>query len=242
MATPEENRANLMANRKKIYALEKGVMENKKNAYLNRSMSTVNMHLIMRNREAAFGGNRQLANYNTDMLFSNRRGILHALPDDTVVQKNFKDCMLNKVKLEFLEHRSELNTEVMDINKDIQAVNESMMAVNKRIMALNEEIVNFNAKKIAENKEWLDSGVPGAGNPTPDGNAAIIAANAAKIAEVDARMKKNAGTTAANRESLLERRAKIEKNTEDIYARRKRIEENAAKIKANADRVAALFD
>jgi len=241
MATPEENAKNIAANKKRMHALGRDVMENKKNAYLDRSMAMVNRHLIMRNREAAFGGNRQLANSNTSNLFRNRRGILHALPEDTDVQRNFKNSMLNKVRLEFLDHRSELNAEVMDINKDIMNVNEAMVAVNRRIMELNEKIVTYNKGMIADNKEWLDNGVPGVDNPTPDSNAEIVAANAAKIDEVEARAKKNAETTKANRENILERRARIEANTKEIYERREKILENAENIKKNAARVAALF-
>ena len=241
MSTPEETEAKITENKRRIYALETGVIENKKNAYLNKSMAMADMHLIMRNREAAFGGNRQLANVNTDNIFANKRAILHALPEDTDVQRNFKNALLNKVKLEFLDHRSELNEKVIEVNMYIMRVNEDMIEINKRIMDLNEEIVNFNKGMIDENKKWLDDGVSGSENPTAEKNAAIVTGNARRIDKIEARMKKNAGLIMSNKGKILECRNRIDADTKDIYERRDKIMANAKNIKKNRERVVELF-
>jgi hypothetical protein len=53
--------------------------------------------------------------------------------------------MINKAKIDFLEHRSSLNAKVLGITERIAAINAMMIEVNRDIMAANEEIVGFNA-------------------------------------------------------------------------------------------------
>ena len=64
-------------------------MANKALVYQSRSMIEENRLMIMSNYSAAFMGNRQLANSNTDEIFSNRAEILQGMDSDGDVQENY---------------------------------------------------------------------------------------------------------------------------------------------------------
>ena len=85
-------------------------MANKALAYQSRSMIEENRLMILSNYAAAFMGNRQLANSNTDEIFNNRAEILNAMDAVGDVQENYVNAQKNKEKLDFLRHRSELNS------------------------------------------------------------------------------------------------------------------------------------
>ena len=55
-----------------------------------------NRLMIMSNYSAAFMGNRQLANANTDEIFSNRAAILASMDTDGDVQENYVNAQTNK--------------------------------------------------------------------------------------------------------------------------------------------------
>jgi len=235
-----ENKANIAKNRSAIFNLEGSVNHNKANAYLTRSVVAENSALISKNYNAAFLGNRQLANENTDALFRNRIALAQCLPSSTDVEVNYREASINKAKLAFLDHRSTVNGQVLSITQDMAALNAQAIAINRRIMEANENIKDFNSKLISENTAWLDGSLHH--HATPEGNAAMIAANAAKIAAITERVHGNnraaeelLATTEANRNAALansaqiaERRQAILKNYEQIKANRHRIAERVA--------------
>ena len=89
MSTSEVNKAAIAQNHKKIFEIEAQVMANKALVYQSRSMIEENRLMIMSNYSAAFMGNRQLANSNTDEIFSNRAEILQGMDSDGDVQENY---------------------------------------------------------------------------------------------------------------------------------------------------------
>lgn len=224
-----ENKAKISANRAKIFELEGVVNHNKAKAYSLRSKVAENAALIAKNYNAAFLGNRQLANENTDALFRNRIALFQCLPTNTDVERNYREAKINQAKLEFLDHRSTLNGQVLSISQDQAALNAQAIAINRRIMETNESIREKNSALIAENTSLIGHNH---GTPTPEGNAAIVAANSAKIAEINARVNTNGNamdaleaTTDTNRTAALE-------NSHQIAQR-------FAAIKANHDLIAA---
>ena len=157
MATAASNRKNIMRNRKALFGLECQVTANKSKAYATRSAIEENRALILKNYTAAFMGNRQLANQNTDDIFRNRRTILSSLFDaQTDVQKNFVESSLNEASIDYLEHRAELNASVLEVNRMMAEVNAGLIEINSKIMKSNESIVvliveicSFNSKILA---------------------------------------------------------------------------------------------
>lgn len=140
----------VLFNFNRIFELEGCVNHNKARAYLLRSKVAENSALIAKNYNAAFLGNRQLANENTDALFRNRIALMQCLPAGNEVQVNFREAKINQAKLAFLDHRSVVNGQVLSISQDMAAVNAQAIAVNRRIMETNESIREKNSALIGK--------------------------------------------------------------------------------------------
>jgi hypothetical protein len=134
----------------RIFELEGTVNHNKAKAYLARSVVAENAALISKNYNAAFLGNRQLANENTDALFRNRIALAQSLPADSEVEINFREATINQAKLAFLDHRSAVNGQVLSISQDLAALNAQAISINKRVLEANESIKDFNSALIGE--------------------------------------------------------------------------------------------
>ena len=133
MSSSETNKAAIAANRKTIFNIESNVLSNKALVYQSRSMIEENRLMIMSNYSAAFMGNRQLANANTDEIFSNRAAILASMDTDGDVQENYVNAQTNKSSLDFLAHRSALNSSVLAISAKMADINSQLVAVNQEI-------------------------------------------------------------------------------------------------------------
>jgi hypothetical protein len=132
----------------RIFELDGCVNHNKARAYLARSLIAENAALINKNYNAAFLGNRQLANENTDALFRNRIALAQSLPATNEVETNYREATVNAAKLAFLDHRSRLNGEVLSVAQDLAALNSQAISINRRVMELNENIKEQNARWI----------------------------------------------------------------------------------------------
>jgi hypothetical protein len=235
-----ENKSNIQANRRKIFELENHVLYNRALAHATRSLVVENQAVIRKNYGAAFNGNRQLANQNTDDLFRNRLAIIRNIEAKTPVEVNYKEALTNRTKLEFLAHRSKLNERVIKISEDLSGINKQLIDVNRSILDTNEEIVQFNAKLIANNAELLSHGVD-ASKATPESNAELIAHNSAKIAEISKRAAANKEHIQGLFDAAARNRAATVSNAQAILDRRDRILENHNKIVANQKKVASFI-
>ena len=173
MSDAERNKLAINENRKRIFAIDAEVMTNKAMIYSSRAIIEENRSMILSNYSAAFMGNRQLANHNTDEIFKNRHAILDNINTRTTTESNFINAQKNKASLDFLKHRSELNSEVLEISKEISDINAKLIEINERIMASNQNIVDFNSKHIDINTELLNN-IPDPEKATPESNAAQI--------------------------------------------------------------------
>merc|ERR1719158_1402871 len=107
-----------------------------------------NRNLILQNYSAAFVGNRQMANQNTDDIFKNRVAILDAMKIEGPVQENFRNTKYNEASIEYLENRSLLNNRVAKVNQKMSEINTLLIEANNMIMKSNGDIVDFNAAQI----------------------------------------------------------------------------------------------
>ena len=240
MATVASNRKNIMRNRKALFGLECQVTTNKTNAYSTRSAIEENRALILKNYTAAFMGNRQLANQNTDDIFRNRRTILSSLDVQNDAQKNFVESSLNEASIDYLEHRADLNASVLEVNKMMAEVNAKLIEINSRIMKSNESIVAFNSKNLAINSKILASGLS-VGTATPASNAKRIARNKERLANILKVAKANSSVITGLLKIASKNRSAIEKNSVGIFARRKLIEDNQKKITQNQAKVSKML-
>jgi hypothetical protein len=211
-------------------------MSNKALAYQSRSMIEENRLMILSNYSAAFMGNRQLANANTDEIFNNRAAILQGMVAEGDVQENFVNAHTNKSALDFLRHRSSLNSSVLSISEKLAAINTQLVEINREIMNANADIVAFNGEQIAANSEMLNGSLT-ASSATPESNAQLVAANSKSMADLLANVSKNKGkidelleTSRSNAEALMKNKEEINERRNSIMENRKGIAENKAKI------------
>jgi len=241
MASPQVNKDNINDNRRKLFLLEHQVLKNKADIYLTRETIMENRSAIQKNYEAAFNGNRQLANANTDAMFRNRSQIVRNLPSDDQVKANFREAMLNKVKIEALDHRSKLNEKVNSVSEELAAINARLIEINVQLRATTVEAIKFNHDLIAVGKSWIENGVDGAKTATPESNAKLIAENASKIDEISKRVEVNAKKNAANYAQTQANKFKIEANAATILSKRAEMEANRHAIEENSAKIAAAI-
>jgi len=235
-----ENTKHISENRGKIFTLENQVLYNRSLAHATRALVTENGALINKNYQAAFVGNRQLANQNTDDVLRNRYAIIRNIPAKSQVETNYREALTNQARLEFLDHRSKLNERVLKVTEQIQAANRSLINVNRDIMDSNETIAQFNKTQIEKNTKLIAEGAD-ASKATPEGNAAIISHNSDKIKEIQKRSEANKERINSVFESAKNNRTAAVANSEAIMARRERILENHRLIAANQAKVAAFI-
>lgn len=227
-------------NRRKIFELENKVLGNKALLYATRSQINENASSIRRNYDAAFIGNRQLANQNTDDIFRNRVAIVRNAEAKNDLQVQYRAALENKTRLEFLEHRSKLNERALKVSERLAAVNKTAIDINRDVMDNNENIVQFNAKTIADNARLLAEGVD-LSKVTKGDLDALVAANRDRIAAIA----KRAGDNGQKLQDVLDaasaNRTSISNNSTGIYARRAEILNNQRKIRENQAKVAQFI-
>jgi len=233
------NKKNIAENEATLHALHGKIMGNKCFIYKARAMIEENRNLILQNYTAAFVGNRQMANDNTDSIFKNRMAILKAMKIEGPVQENWLNSKKNESKIEYLENRSLLNNRVAKVNEKMSEINKQLIECNDTILKSNEEIVLFNSAQIETNKKLLD-GIKEE-KATPEANAARIEENKKRIGVLLERCKKYSKEKVGGENSGIvmaqQNREKIIANTKDIMKRRVKIEENRAIITENAKKV-----
>jgi len=104
------NRKAISANEAKLHNLHLEVMTNKEDLYAIRADIEANHALILKNYAAAFTGNRQMANQNTEDIWKNRCVILDCIKVEGLDQELWRDTKYNEAGTDFLIFRSQLTT------------------------------------------------------------------------------------------------------------------------------------
>ncbi|MEC9248813.1 MAG: hypothetical protein VX986_07315 [Pseudomonadota bacterium] len=242
MSTSEQNLKGIKKNRRSLFELEGQVMINKARAYATRSNIEENRYLILKNYVAAFVGNRQLANQNTDDIFENRIAILENvdLDENNPAQVNFREAQINKAKVDFLDHRAKLNETVLAVNEDLLNVNEVLISVNERILEANELIKTFNSHEIDANKNLLEGDIAPE-EASPESNAEVVASNAERIRELTEIALSNSDRIESIYDAVATHRQIIQENSDSILSRRDGIEENHEAIVDNKKIIAEMI-
>jgi hypothetical protein len=231
MSKSKINAKAIQQNKKRIFKIDADVMTNKANAYLSRSIIEENRMMILSNYSAAFLGNRQLANSNTDEVFDNRNAILSNYKAKNEVEENYINAQKNKASLDFLKHRSELNTALLKVSEEMAAVNAKLIAINKKIMDANQSIVDFNAVQIATNKALINGGLKPQ-SAKPASNAKIIKANKSAMVSLEKNVKNN-------RKRMADLMSKSEKNADALMQNKGQIKQRRKAALANREKILA---
>jgi hypothetical protein len=239
-ATTTANRSKISKNEASLHQLHLEVMTNKEQLYEIRSIIEENRALILKNYAAAFVGNRQMANQNTEDIFKNRKAILHTIKTSTQVEENWRLSKTNEATCDSLEHRSKLNNRVQKVNELMSKANEKLIEINRSIMAGNEEIVKFNKEQIETNRKILEAGILPE-KATPEANEERIASNMKRIEVIQERNAKYDQKCEEMMKQVNENRAHIIENAKKIDARRDAIRANRKNIVANGKKVCELI-
>ena len=234
MGNSEQNKKAIAENRKRIFSLDAEVMTNKTLIYASRSMIEENRLMILSNYSAAFMGNRQIANNDTDEIFENRHAILDNVDTHGDVEENFVSSQKNKASLDFLQHRSQLNSTVLEISEKMAIINAALIDVNRAIMESNQAIVDFNSEQIAVNSALL-SGDLQLSKATPESNAETIENNKKMMADLEKRV-------ADNREKMESLVNTLEANAQGLADNKKAIAERRGAMLANRNKIMANKD
>jgi len=238
----KENAGNIKSNKARLHEIEGAVMGNKQKLYAERAYIEENRGLILTNYTAAFLGNRQMANQNTEDIFRNRKAIVkHYKTDGDAVKINFAESRLNEARIDYLEHRAGMNAKVAAVNEKMVKINQLLIEVNDTTMENNKDIVDFNTKHVEINTKMLSGELV---FKNSDGSAASPEKNMERIERNLQRMAEICEVAVANAEKHQElltaakaNREKVQENSKAIYERREQIEKNHESIAANASKI-----
>lgn len=236
----KENQANIKKNKALLHELESTVLGNKQQLYMERAIIEENRMLILKNFTAAFMGNRQMANQNTDDILRNRKAIVKSVKAVDAVQVNFAESRLNEARIDYMEHRAKMNARVAAGNQKMAEINTLLIEVNNQIMEGNQETVDFNTKHLDINTKLI-SGDLKLDEATAENNATRIERNTKRIGEITAQAKTNSESHAKVLEIAKENSKKIVENAKAIQDRRVEIEKNHEKIAGNATKIAEMI-
>ena len=217
-----DNQNKIQENRRKIFELDALVNANKTKVEVCRASVEQNYAAIMRNYNAAYMGNHNLLNQNTDEILRSRLAILSNMVAEKEVEVDFRESMNNMAQLDFLEHKSEVNKATLEVNKLLSEVNSKLIEINRIIMKKNEDSLEFNQNNLAQNKKFLN----GEFHPSK----ATLEDNRDRSHSNSDRCDKIEDTAMDNKKKIIEVQSNTEKNSVDILKNAVQISERREKI------------
>ena len=228
-----ENKTNIRKNKRRIFELDAEVSTTYAELMLLLADIEENRSLLQRNFTSAFMGNRSIAIDNVDDLYDCRIAMLEALDPSTDIQTNFKVRMLNQVRIEQLENRTDLNDTLRDIATKMIEVNQMFQSVNSLITEANESVVDQGDNMISENADWADGLIAKQmTKATSNANAQSVKSNTERLQKLLER-----AHIAENEANDLVRR--VEDDTKGILELGDQIAKRRERIQADRERVVA---
>ena len=228
-----ENKTNIRKNRRRIFELDAEVSTTYAELMLLLADIEENRSLLQRNFTSAFMGNRSIAIDNVDDLYDCRIAMLEALDPSTDIQTNFKVRMLNQVRIEQLENRTDLNDTLRDIATKMIEVNQMFQSVNSLITEANESVVDQGDNMISENADWADGLISKQmTKATSNANAQSVKSNTERLQKLLER-----AHIAENEANDLVKR--VEDDTKGILELGDQIAKRRERIQADRERVVA---
>jgi hypothetical protein len=102
------------------------------------------------------GGNREMIMRTTDDVYRNRLMMLNLLKPESAEQAAFQDSMINKTKLEYLQHRNTMNRRMIEISQEMAKAIKAIGEASEKFYHANEEMAAYIQDIASENAEWLD--------------------------------------------------------------------------------------
>jgi len=101
-------------------------------------------------------GNRELIMRTTDDVFRNRLMMIEQLTPTNADQEALQLSMANRVKVEYLDHRTKINRKMASIALKMAEAIRALGEVSQTFYELNEGMVNYIDEVADTNGQWLD--------------------------------------------------------------------------------------
>ena len=156
---PEQQAAMIAEQTRRAFDVEAFVQFNVAQTQVARSIVEENVTDAMQSWAINAGGNREMIMRTTDDVFRNRLMMLNLLKPQDSVQAAFQDSMINKTKLEYLQHRNTMNRRMVDIAQDMALAIKAIGEASEKFLHANEEMAAFIDDVADENAVWFDGGL-----------------------------------------------------------------------------------
>jgi hypothetical protein len=156
---PEAQAAMIAEQTKRAFDVEAYVQFNVAQTQVARSIVEENVTDAMQSWAINAGGNREMIMRTTDDVYRNRLMMLNLLRPETPEQAAFQESMINKTKLEYLQHRNTMNRRMVEIAQEMATAIKNIGAASEKFYHANEEMAAFIQDVATENAQWLDGGL-----------------------------------------------------------------------------------
>jgi hypothetical protein len=153
---PEAQAAMIAEQTKRAFDVEAYVQFNVAQTQVARSIVEENVTDAMQSWAINAGGNREMIMRTTDDVYRNRLMMLNLLTPENPVEAAFQESMINKTKLEYLQHRNVMNRRMADIAHDMAMAIKAIGTASEKFYNANEEMAAFINDVADENAEWYD--------------------------------------------------------------------------------------
>lgn len=152
-----EQQAKLIAEQtRRAFDVEAYVQYNVAQTQVARSIVEENVTDAMQSWAINAGGNREMIMRTTDDVYRNRLMMLNLLKPENPVEAAFQESMINKTKLEYLNHRNTMNRRMVDIAHDMAMAIKAIGQASEKFYLANEEMAAFINDTADENAIWFD--------------------------------------------------------------------------------------
>ena len=236
MSQPDLNLANI-ENLKRIYQTESSILWSRAQSVQIQSLVEENRFLNLQNFSAAFLGNRQLINQNTDDIFRDRYNLLKNTPTKNTNEKEYIDALEAQSRIDILEHRSKLNYVMQEANIMMAAINRQLSEVVEMMQETNDQLISFNNRNLDKNTELLQNINQATSSVESQEISAIEEENLARLKklqvnamELEKSIADVVHVTHSNREAILKRTKYNENSRTKILETRKHLADQLLQI------------
>jgi methyl-accepting chemotaxis protein len=153
---PEAQAAMIAEQTKRAFDVEAYVQFNVAQTQVARSIVEENVTDAMQSWAINAGGNREMIMRTTDDVYRNRLMMLNLLRPDSPEHAAFQESMINKTKLEYLQHRNTMNRRMVEIAQEMATAIKNIGEASEKFYHANEEMAAFIQDVASENAQWLD--------------------------------------------------------------------------------------
>jgi len=153
---PEQQAALIAEQTRRAFDVEAYVQYNVAQTQVARSIVEENVTDAMQSWAINAGGNREMIMRTTDDVYRNRLMMLNLLTPANPVEAAFQESMINKTKLEYLQHRNTMNRRMVDIAHDMALAIRAIGTASEKFYLANEEMAAFINDTADENAVWFD--------------------------------------------------------------------------------------